>query len=76
MASLEEEMESMMSSSRKKVDKYKKENPKATKPRSEDLQRAKENRARRARNRKFYLEEKERLSNLDRSRTRGPLHNN
>ena len=76
MASLEEEMEAMMSSSKKKVDKYKKENPKATKPRPEDLQRAKENRDKRARDREFYLEEKRRLSDLDRSRISGPLHNN
>ena len=76
MASLEEEMESMMSSSRKKVDKYKKENPKAIKSRPEDLQKAKENRDKRAKDRKFYLEEKKRLSDLDRSRASGPLHNN
>ena len=76
MASLEEELEAMMSSSKKKVDKYKKENPKATKPRPEDLQRAKENRDKRARDREFYLEEKRRLSDLDRSRISGPLHNN
>ena len=64
-----DDMEGMMSSGKKKVEKYKKENPTATKPRPEDLQRAKENRDRRARERK-------RLSDLDRSRASGPLHNN
>ena len=61
-----DDMEGMMSSAKKKVDKYKTENPKATKPRPEDLQRAKENRDRRARKRKQLL---------DRSRTSGPLYN-
>ena len=61
-----DDMEGMMSSAKKKVDKYKTENPKATKPRPEDLQRAKENRDRRARKRKQLL---------DRSRTSGRLYN-
>ena len=65
MASLEEEMEAMMSSSKKKVNKYKKENPRATKPRPQDLQRAKENRDKRARDREFYKREKTRLSKMN-----------
>ena len=65
MASLEEEMEVMMSSSKKKVNKYKKEHPRATNPRPQDLQRAKEHRNKRARDREFYNREKPRLSKMN-----------
>ena len=60
MASLEEEMEEMMSGARKKVAQIPK-----TKPRPQDLQRAKENRDKRARDREFYKREKKRLSKMN-----------